>query len=150
MRVRRRFMNREKWVFFIFPEKTTVQQGVSTARSKWYSSVSARTFLKECFGDNPPVQLDTHQQVTDLSSDQTCSLLCSVVRGPQLLRVLLLNLCFLCLLLQNQLVVIFLQVFLLSNRVLAGRTQVTDITRSDNLKTLVLIRLDVRRKKSNL
>ena len=26
--------------------------------------------MKECFADNPPVQLDLHQQVTGMSSDQ--------------------------------------------------------------------------------
>ena len=31
---------------------------------------SARTFLKESFADNPPVQLVPHQQLTGMSSDQ--------------------------------------------------------------------------------
>ena len=38
--------------------------------SKYYPSESARTLLKECFADNPPVKLDPHQPVTGLSSDQ--------------------------------------------------------------------------------
>ena len=47
-----------------------VQPGLGTGRSKYYPSESARTLLKECFADNPPVQLDPHQQVTGMSSDQ--------------------------------------------------------------------------------
>ena len=49
---------------------TTVQHDFGTGRSKYYPSDSARTFLKECFADNPPVQLDPHQQLTVMSSDQ--------------------------------------------------------------------------------
>ena len=48
----------------------TVQPGLGAGRSKYYPSESARTLLKECFADNPPVQLDPHQQLTGLSSDQ--------------------------------------------------------------------------------
>ena len=48
----------------------TVQTGLGAARSKYYPSESARTLLKECFADNPPVQLDPHQQLTGMSSDQ--------------------------------------------------------------------------------
>ena len=48
----------------------TVQPGLGAGRSKYYRSESARTLLKECFADNPPVQLDPHQQVTGMSSDQ--------------------------------------------------------------------------------
>ena len=48
----------------------TVQPGLGAGRSKYYPSESARTLLKECFDDNPPVQLDLHQQVTGMSSDQ--------------------------------------------------------------------------------
>ena len=48
----------------------TVQPGLGAGRSKFYPSESARTLLKECFADNPPVQLDPHQQVTGMSSDQ--------------------------------------------------------------------------------
>ena len=48
----------------------TVQPGLVAGRSKYYPSESARTLLKECFADNPPVQLDPHQQVTGKSSDQ--------------------------------------------------------------------------------
>ena len=47
-----------------------MQSGLSAGRSKYYPSESARTVLKECFADNPPVQLDPHQQLTGLSSDQ--------------------------------------------------------------------------------
>jgi len=47
-----------------------VQPGLGAGRSKYYPSESARTLLKECFADNPPVQLDPHQQVTGMSSDQ--------------------------------------------------------------------------------
>ena len=43
---------------------------LSVGFSKYYPSESARTLLKECFADNPPVQLDPHQQVTGMSSDQ--------------------------------------------------------------------------------
>ena len=43
---------------------------MGAGRSKYYPSESARTLLKECFADNPPVQLDHHQQLTGLSSDQ--------------------------------------------------------------------------------
>ena len=50
--------------------RTTEQHGLGTGRSKYYPSESARTLLKECFADNPPVQLDPHQQLTGLSSDQ--------------------------------------------------------------------------------
>ena len=46
------------------------QPGLGAGRSKYYPSESARTLLKECFSDNPPVQLDAHQQVTGMSSDQ--------------------------------------------------------------------------------
>ena len=49
---------------------TTVQHGLGTGRSKYYPSTSARTLLKECFADNSPVQLDPHQQLTGMSSDQ--------------------------------------------------------------------------------
>ena len=49
---------------------TTVQRGLGTERSKYYPSESARTLLKECFADNPPVQLDPHQQLRGMSSDQ--------------------------------------------------------------------------------
>ena len=48
----------------------TVQPGLGAGRSKYYPSESARTLLKECFADNPPVQLDPRQQVTGMSSDQ--------------------------------------------------------------------------------
>ena len=49
---------------------TTVQHGLVTGRSKYYPSDAARTLLKECFADNPPVELDPHQQLTGMSSDQ--------------------------------------------------------------------------------
>ena len=48
----------------------TVQPGLGAGRSKHYPSESARTLLKECFADNPPVQLDRHQQMTGMRSDQ--------------------------------------------------------------------------------
>ena len=48
----------------------TVQPGLGAGRSKYYPSESARTLLKECIADNPPVQLDPHQQVIGMSSDQ--------------------------------------------------------------------------------
>ena len=48
----------------------TVQPGLGAGRSKYYPSESARTLLKECFADNPPVQLDPHQQLTGMCSDQ--------------------------------------------------------------------------------
>ena len=48
----------------------TVQPGLGAGRSKYYPSESARTLLIECFTDNPPVQLDPHQQLNGLSSDQ--------------------------------------------------------------------------------
>ena len=47
-----------------------VQPGLGAGRSKYYPSESARTLLKECFADKPPVQLDPYQQLTGLSSDQ--------------------------------------------------------------------------------
>ena len=47
-----------------------VQPGLGAGRSKYYPSESAKTLLKECFADNPPVQLDPRQQVTGMSSDQ--------------------------------------------------------------------------------
>ena len=50
--------------------RVTMQSGLGVGRSKYYPSESARTLLKECFADNPPVQLDPHQQLTGLSSDQ--------------------------------------------------------------------------------
>ena len=43
---------------------------MGAGRSKYYPSESARTLLKECFADNPPVQLDPHQQLTGMSLDQ--------------------------------------------------------------------------------
>ena len=49
---------------------TKVQHILGTGRSKYYPSESARNLLKECFADNPPVQLDPHQQLTGMSSDQ--------------------------------------------------------------------------------
>ena len=49
---------------------TTVLHGVITERSKNYPSDSAGTPSKECFTDNPPVQLDPHQQITGMSSGQ--------------------------------------------------------------------------------
>ena len=48
----------------------TVQPGLGTGRSKYYPGESARTLLKECFAANPPEQLDPHQQLTGMSSDQ--------------------------------------------------------------------------------
>ena len=48
----------------------TVQPGLGAGRSKYYPSESARTLLKEGFAANPPVQLDPHQQLTGMSSDQ--------------------------------------------------------------------------------
>ena len=48
----------------------TVQPDLGAGRSKYYPSESARTLFKECFAENPPVQLDPHQQLTGLSSDQ--------------------------------------------------------------------------------
>ena len=48
----------------------TVRPDLGVGRSKYYPSESARTLLKECFADNPPVELDPHQQVTGMSSDQ--------------------------------------------------------------------------------
>ena len=50
--------------------RTTEQHGLGTGRSKYYPTESARTLLKECFADNPPIQLDPHQQLTGMSSDQ--------------------------------------------------------------------------------
>ena len=50
--------------------RAKVQPGLGAGRSKFYPSESARTLLKECFAENPPVQLDPHQQLTGLSSDQ--------------------------------------------------------------------------------
>ena len=47
-----------------------MQPGLGAGRSKYYPSESARTLLKGCFADNPPVQLDHHQQLTGMSSDQ--------------------------------------------------------------------------------
>ena len=47
-----------------------MQPGLGAGRSKYYPSESARTLLKECFADNPPVRLDPHQQVTGMSSGQ--------------------------------------------------------------------------------
>ena len=47
-----------------------MQPGLGAGRSKYYPSESARTLLKDCFADNPPVQLDPHQQLTGMSSDQ--------------------------------------------------------------------------------
>ena len=44
--------------------------GLGAGRSKYYPSESAGTLLKECFADNPPVQLDPHQQLTGMSSNQ--------------------------------------------------------------------------------
>ena len=49
---------------------TTMKRGMGAGRSKFYPSESARSLLKECFADNPPVQLDPHQQLTGMSSDQ--------------------------------------------------------------------------------
>ena len=48
----------------------TVQPGLGAERPKYYPCKSARTLLKKCFADNPPVRLDPHQQVTGMSSDQ--------------------------------------------------------------------------------
>ena len=47
-----------------------MQPGLDAGRSKYYPSESARTLLKGFFADNPPVQLDPHQQLTGMSSDQ--------------------------------------------------------------------------------
>ena len=49
---------------------TTVLHGLGTGRSKYYPSESARALLKECFAGNPPVQLDPHQRLTEMSLDQ--------------------------------------------------------------------------------
>ena len=48
----------------------TVRPDLGVGRSKYCPSESARTLLKECFADNPPLQLDPHQQVTGMNSDQ--------------------------------------------------------------------------------
>ena len=48
----------------------TVQHRLGAGRSKFYPSEPARTLLKECFADNPPVQLDPHQHLMGLSSHQ--------------------------------------------------------------------------------
>ena len=48
----------------------TAQPGLAAGRSKYYPSESAGTLLKGCFSDNPPVQLDPHQQLTGMISDQ--------------------------------------------------------------------------------
>ena len=48
----------------------TVQHVLGAGRSNSYPRDSARTLLKECFADNPPIQLDTHHQLTEMSSDQ--------------------------------------------------------------------------------
>ena len=50
--------------------RATVRPDLGVGRAKYYPSESAGTLLKECFADNPPVQLDPHQQVTVMSSDQ--------------------------------------------------------------------------------
>ena len=47
----------------------TMQHSLGTGRSKYYTSESAG-MLKECFADNPPVQLDLHQQMTGMGSGQ--------------------------------------------------------------------------------
>ena len=52
----------------------TVQPGLGAGCPKYYPSESARTLLKECFSDNPPVQLDPNQQLTGMSSDQMIQL----------------------------------------------------------------------------
>ena len=63
------------WVFEVAePDLPTVsgaavRPDLGVGRSKYYPSESARTLLKECFADNPPVQLDPHQQLTGMSSD---------------------------------------------------------------------------------
>ena len=48
----------------------TRHHGVSTGCSSYYPSDSARILLKECFTDNPAIQLDPHQQWTEMSLDQ--------------------------------------------------------------------------------
>ena len=48
----------------------TVQHGLRTGRPKRNPREYARTLLKECFADNLPLQLDPHQQLTGMSSDQ--------------------------------------------------------------------------------
>ena len=48
----------------------TVQRGLGADRSKFYPGHYARTLLKECLADNPPVQLGHHQQLTGMTSDQ--------------------------------------------------------------------------------
>ena len=53
-----------------FSSGTTVRHGLNSGCSKYYSSNSARTLLKECFVDNPPVRLDPHQQLTGMREDQ--------------------------------------------------------------------------------
>ena len=57
---------------------TRGQQGLGTGRSINYPSDSARTLLKECFADNPPLQLDPHQQLTGMSSDQMVKFVISI------------------------------------------------------------------------
>ena len=47
-----------------------MQPDLGAGLSTYYPSESARTLLKECFADNPPVQLDPHPQLTGLRSDQ--------------------------------------------------------------------------------
>ena len=49
---------------------TSLQHGLGTGRSKYFPSESARTLLKECFADKPPLQLDSHQHLTGMSSNQ--------------------------------------------------------------------------------
>ena len=53
-----------------FSSGTTGQHGLDTGCSKYYPSDCAIIFLKECFADIPPSQLDPHQQLTGMRSDQ--------------------------------------------------------------------------------
>ena len=172
-----------------------VQHGVGTRRSKYYLSDSVNTLLKECFANNPPVQLDPHHQLTGMSSGQmiqyaraigsefslaTFEMLEDVLlkigsktgksfgdegsgqshlfswAGSTVFESVVSRSFLLCLVLQDQLVVILLQVIQqpCSSRQADANlgfseTQVRDITGSDSFKTLGKIRSDAR-KKNNL
>ena len=55
---------------FLSLAEVATQQEMNTRCSKLCSIDSARTLLKECFADNPPVRLDPYQHFTGMSWDQ--------------------------------------------------------------------------------
>ena len=61
-------MNLQEWIYRVLPELQCSMVWVPGAQN--IIRAILRELLKDCFADSPPVQLDPHQQLTGMSSDQ--------------------------------------------------------------------------------